>query len=79
MDLGKTCKSRKEVKEAIINLEATRCFVRDYETGQGCAGQPPVSLSMSILPDTPEGGEEALQKYQIFLSISHPRSTSNLG
>ena len=27
---------------------------------------PPVSLSMIISPDTPEGGEEALLKYYIF-------------
>ena len=27
----------------ILSPEATRCFVRDYETGQGCAGQPAAS------------------------------------
>ena len=44
--------------------------MRDYETGPGC---PPyhqsVSLSMIISPDTKEGGEEALQKYSIFLFL----------
>ena len=54
----------------IINLEATRCFVRDYERRQDCPGRhQSVSLSMIISPDTPEGGEEALQKYSIFLFL----------
>ena len=66
----------------IINLEARRderYFVRDYETGQGwlywaaslvtTTSHQSVSVSMIISPDTPQGGEEALEKYPIFSNI----------